>query len=188
MTWVWVDHPSRTWYCRRRAMGAKHWHRIQARIQIRHVSGELQTSRRLTLRTQHWHRRNSEPRPKISQPPKGAHSSSSRTPSLSTTFTLYFPGETTRRLDTSSMHRRSVAKPSSRLASGSWYLRNMIEQLVKVETMMARGKTSRSLSGTTPALGTTARESCESKRKFITDAWYVGHECSRCTRGGSAFH
>jgi hypothetical protein len=50
------------------------------------------------------------------------HSTTSLTPSLSTTFTVYFPGATTNRLPTSSMHRLRVAKPSSRVASGSWYL------------------------------------------------------------------
>jgi len=55
-----------------------------------------------------------------------SYSSTSRTPSLSTTLTLYFSGLTTRRFDTSSMQRFRVARPSSRVASGSWYLKEKV--------------------------------------------------------------
>lgn len=51
------------------------------------------------------------------------YSSTSRTPSLSTTLTLYLSGLTTTRLETSLMQRLSVSKPSSSVASGLWYLR-----------------------------------------------------------------
>jgi hypothetical protein len=51
---------------------------------------------------------------------RGYYISTSRIPSLSTTLTLYLPGSTTRRFDTSLMQRFRVARPSSRDASGSW--------------------------------------------------------------------
>ena len=46
------------------------------------------------------------------------YNSTSRTPSLSTTLTLYLSGLTTNRVETSSMQRLSVANPSSSVASG----------------------------------------------------------------------
>jgi hypothetical protein len=53
------------------------------------------------------------------------YSSISRTPSLSTSLTLYASAETTSRFETSAIHRLSVAMPSSSDASGSWYLRRV---------------------------------------------------------------
>lgn len=56
---------------------------------------------------------------------KTSHKSTILTPALVMTLTVHFSGETTSRLLISATHLRNVAKPSSSVAVGEWYLQKI---------------------------------------------------------------